>query len=313
MAARRTPPLRSGARVSIVSVPMDLGTSRRGTDMGPSALRYAGLADGLRALGLEVTREQDVPVPSMETRAVKETRARFADEIRYVCTRLAARVEAILRQGGRPLVLGGDHSIAMGSVAGAAAFFRRRRQRLGLLWFDAHTDMNVPATSPSGNVHGMPLSHLLGHGDPALAGIGGFAPKVRAANVAVVGIRSVDGLERDVVRASGVRVFTMREIDERGMGEVARDVIRIVTRGTAGFHVSFDVDGLDPSVAPGVATPVPGGVDYREAHLLLEHVADSGKMASMEVVELNPISDVSNISAERVKHLVLSAFGKTIL
>ncbi|TAH38659.1 MAG: arginase [Planctomycetota bacterium] len=312
------PPVRpesvlSSLRVSVLSVPMDLGASRRGTDMGPSALRYSGLSDGLRALGLEVTREQDIHVPSMETRLMKEERARFKDEIRYVCTRLAARVEAVLEQGAKPLVLGGDHSIAMGTVAGVAGYFRKRRKKIGLLWFDAHADMNIPETSPTGNIHGMPLSHLLGYGDPVLAGIGGFSPKVRAENVVLVGIREVDVLEREVVRKSGVRVFTMREIDERGMAEVAAEAVRILTRGTAGFHVSFDVDGLDPSVAPGTATPVAGGVEYREAHLLLEHLADTGRMTSMEVVELNPITDISNISAERVRQLILSAFGKSIL
>lgn len=313
MAKTKTDPVLGTRKASILGVPMDLGASRRGTDMGPSALRYSGLSDSLRALGWEVTREQDIHVPSMETRLQKEERARFKDEIRYVCTRLCARVEAVLEAGVKPLVLGGDHSIAMGTVAGVASHFRNHKKRIGLLWFDAHADMNTPETSPTGNIHGMPLAHLLGFGDPVLAGIGGFSPKLRAENVALVGIRDVDILEREVVRKAGVRVFTMREIDERGMAAVADEAIEVVTKGTGGFHVSFDVDGLDPTVAPGTATPVAGGVEYREAHLLLEHVADTGRMTSMEVVELNPITDQGNISAERVKQLILSAFGKSIL
>jgi len=292
---------------------MDLGASHRGTDMGPSALRIAGLSGGLRGLGYAVKREQDVGVPAMETRVAKDQALRFKDEIRYVCTRLAARVKRCLDGGGTPLVLGGDHSIAMGTVAGVAGHFRARGEAIGLLWFDAHGDMNTPESSPSGNIHGMPLAHLLGMGDVALSGIGGFAPKVKPENVALVGIRELDEGEKRQVAASGVSVFTMRDIDERGMGDVADQVVEILTRGTAGFHVSFDVDGLDPAVAPGVGTPVPGGVDFREAHLLLEHVADTDRMTSMEVVELNPILDAGNVSAERVKHLVLSAFGQSIL
>jgi len=292
---------------------MDLGASHRGTDMGPSALRIAGLSDGLRGLGYAVKREQDVGVPAMETRVAKDQSLRFKDEIRYVCTRLAARVKRCLGGGGTPLVLGGDHSIAMGTVAGVAGHFRERGEAIGLLWFDAHGDMNTPESSPSGNIHGMPLAHLLGMGDAALSGIGGFSPKVKPENVALVGIRELDEGEKRQVAASGVSVFTMRDIDERGMGAVADEVVGILTRGTAGFHVSFDVDGLDPAVAPGVGTPVPGGVDFREAHLLLEHIADTDRMTSMEVVELNPILDAGNVSAERVKHLVLSAFGQSIL
>lgn len=301
------------SRVKILAVPMDLGASRRGTDMGPSALRIAGLSKGLRALGYEVEREWDVQVPAMETRSVKDDKRRFRDEIHYVCTRLASRVEAVLKSGAIPLVLGGDHSIAMGTVSGVASHYREQGGEIGLIWFDAHADMNTPATSPSGNIHGMPLGHLLGMGDSVLAEIGGFSPKVRPENVALVGIRDLDTLERQQVLDSGVRTFTMRDIDERGMGEVAAEVLEVVTGGTAGFHISFDVDGLDPALAPGVGTPVPGGVDYREAHLLLEHCSDSGAMTSMEVVELNPVLDEKNKSAEVVKQLVLSAFGMRIL
>ncbi len=300
--------------VHVVGVPMDLGASRRGTDMGPSALRVAGLARELRGMGLKVARERDVQVPAQETR-VEPTPGtlRYKDEILHVCTRLAGRVERILDGGGVPLVLGGDHSIAMGTVAGVAGHFRSRKERVGLVWIDAHADMNTPETSPSGNVHGMPLSHLLGLGDPDLAGIGGFAPKVRPENVALIGIRDVDEEERNVVRDSGVHVWTMREIDEKGMARVAREALEVLNDGTAGFHVSWDVDGLDPSVVAGVGTPVPGGIGYREAHLLFETFADDGRMTSMEVVELNPLLDHRNQGARTVVHLVMSAFGLRIL
>lgn len=281
--------------------------------MGPSALRIAGLSSELRKLGYEVAREEDVQVPAMETRVTKNDLARFKDEILYVCTRLARRVEKVLENGARPVVLGGDHSIAMGTVAGLSSYFRKRNRKIGLIWFDAHGDMNIPGSSPTGNIHGMPLAHLLGLGDPDLAGISGFSPKVRPENVALVGIRDVDQIEKNQIKASGIHAYTMRDIDERGMGDIAKEILQVVNADTAGFHVSFDVDGLDPSVAAGVGTPVPGGVDFREAHLLMEYVADSGKMTSIEVVELNPILDNQNLSAQRVLHLVLSAFGMTIL
>ncbi|RMH02530.1 MAG: arginase [Planctomycetota bacterium] len=312
MDAAATPPA-AGRTIRILGVPMDLGASHRGTDMGPSALRIAGVADGLRRLGYRIEREQDLVVPAMETRAPADPALRFQPEILAVCTALAEAVGAALDDGALPLIYGGDHSIAMGSVAGVAGHLRRRGERLGLIWFDAHGDMNVPATSPSGNVHGMPLAHLLGFGDPALAGIGGFAPKVRPEDVVLIGLRDLDAGERRVIRDSGVGAYTMREIDERGIGAVVREAIERVSAGTAGFHLSFDVDGLDPEIAPGVGTPVPGGLGYREAHLFMECVADSGRMLSCEVVELNPILDDRNRSAELVRHLLLSAFGLAIL
>ncbi len=299
--------------IRILGVPMDLGASRRGTDMGPSALRIAGVASSLRALGLEVEREQDIAVPSMETRDAREVSRRFKREIFHVCERLATRVRKVLEEDSQPLILGGDHSIAMGSVAGVSSYFHARGQALGLLWIDAHGDMNTPRTSPSGNIHGMPLAHLLGHGDPELCGIGGFSPKVLPEHVALLGIRDLDGGERKLIRDSGVHAYTMREIDERGMASVAAEAIAVIRDGTAGFHVSFDVDGLDPEVAPGVGTPVPGGISYREAHLLFELIADSRKMVSCEVVELNPVLDQGNASARVVQRLLLSAFGQSIL
>jgi len=299
--------------IKIIGVPMDLGASRRGTDMGPSALRIAGLGAAIRAMGYTVEQEEDINVPAMETRALEDSKARYKPQILSVCTELAIRVKELMEEGVFPLVLGGDHSIAMGTVSGVAAYFRERGEDMGLIWFDAHGDMNIPGVSPSGNIHGMPLAHLLGRGDPDLAGILGYRPKLNPDKVVLIGIRDIDAGERKIIRESGIHVFTMRDIDEHGMAKVARKTIDIVTNGTAGFHVSFDVDGCDPTVIPGSGTLVPGGVRYREAHLLLEYVADSQQLRSMEVVELNPFIDVGNISAERTLHLITSALGKSIL
>jgi len=303
---------RNQRTVRIIDVPMDLGASRRGTDMGPSALQNAGLGPALRRLGYNLI-EQEIQVPGMETRATDDAKARFKLEILEVCRMLATEVRETLGAGDIPLVLGGDHSIAMGTVSGVASHFRAREESIGLLWFDAHGDMNTPSSTVSGNIHGMPLAHLLGKGDPDLRDIEGFAPKVLPHNVALIGIRDIDRVERELINASGIHTFTMRDIDERGMAHVAREALAVVTDGTAGFHVSFDVDGCDPTVIPGSGTLVHGGVNFREAHLLLEYCADSGLMTSMELVELNPLLDTANISAERSVQFILSAFGKSIL
>jgi arginase len=299
--------------VRIIGVPLDLGASRRGTDVGPSALRIAGLGAALRRIGYEVALEEDIPAPAMETRRSEDKHARYKPQILDVCTRLAKRVKEVMDADEFPLVLGGDHSIAMGTVAGTAAHFREKDQSLGLIWFDAHGDMNVPGSSPSGNIHGMPLAHLLGKGDSDLKNILGFSPKVKPENVALIGIRAIDAGERKIIRDSGIHAFTMREIDEHGMATVAKRALEIVSDGTAGFHVSFDVDGCDPTVIPGSGTLVPGGVSFREAHLLMEYVADSGGLQSLEIVELNPFLDERNISAKRALELILSAMGKSIL
>lgn len=302
--------------VRIMGVPMDLGASRRGTDLGPSALRVAKVGAALRELGYEVQREQDIPVPAMETRAgYGSDDARFLAEILQVCEELAEQVETALADGTTPLVFGGDHSIAMGTVAGVAKHFAAKKQEIGLVWFDAHGDMNTPASSPSGNIHGMPLAHLIGlHGtNDALASIGGKSGMVRPENVALVGIRDIDRTEAALVRESGVHTWTMRDIDEKGMPRVVSEVLEVVNQDTAGFHLSFDVDGLDPEVCAGVGTPVPGGVNFREAHLMLETMADTGRMTSMEVVELNPLLDLYNQGADNMRHLISSAFGQTIL
>ena len=299
--------------VRIIGVPLDLGASRRGTDMGPSALRIAGLGAAIRRLGYEVGREEDIPAPAMETRSPVDSNARFKTEILDVCTKLANKVKNVLEVNEFPLVIGGDHSIAMGTVSGIASYFRERQQSLGLIWFDAHADMNIPGVSPSGNIHGMPLAHLLGKGDEDLKNILGFSPKVKPENVALIGIRDLDAGERRIVKESGIHAFTMRDIDELGMAEIAVRALKAVNAGTAGFHLSFDVDGCDPSVIPGSGTLVPGGVSFREAHLLLEYCADNGRLTSMEVTELNPFVDDRNVSAERTVQLILSALGKSIL
>ena len=299
--------------IRIIGVPLDLGASRRGTDVGPSALRIAGLGAQLRRLGFSVAREDDIPAPAMETRTVEDEKARYKPQILEVCTQLATEVKRHLEDGAFPLVLGGDHSIAMGTVAGTAGYFRDRGESLGLIWFDAHGDMNVPGVSPSGNIHGMPLAHLLGKGDPDLRNILGFHPKVKPENVALIGIRDIDAGERKIIRDAGIHAFTMREIDEHGMATIARRALEIVNNNTAGFHISFDVDGCDPTVIPGSGTLVPGGVSFREAHLLMEYCADNGNLISLEVVELNPFLDDGNISAERTLQLILSAMGKSIL
>ncbi|MEM8983450.1 MAG: arginase [Pseudomonadota bacterium] len=299
--------------IQLIGVPLDLGASRRGTDAGPSAVRVAGLAPGLQRLGFELATELDIDVPSAESRQPASLDARFKSEILSVCRALADATEQAFIAGHTPLVIGGDHSIAMGTVSGAARYFHGRGEDLGLIWFDAHGDMNLPATSPTGNIHGMPLAHLLGRGDRDLAGIAGFTPTIKPENVALVGIRDIDDGERRIIHESGIRTFTMRDIDEQGMTAVCREALATVTDGTAGFHVSFDVDGCDPTVIPGSGTLVPGGISYREAHQLLENCADTGLMTSMEVVELNPFLDQGNVSAERAVTLIQSAFGRSIL
>jgi arginase len=300
-------------RIQIVGVPMDLGAGRRGVDMGPSAIRIAGVSQQLRALGYEVLDDGDVAVPSPEARDPGPDRCRYVNEIYHVCNRLRMRVARILDAGAVPVVLGGDHSIAMGTVSGIAEHHRARGEHVGLLWVDAHADMNTPESSPTGNVHGMPLAVLLGLGHERLVQIGGFWPKVRRENVCLIGIRNLDDTEKEIVRSSGVHAYTMREIDERGMQAVMADALQQVQGGTAGFHLSFDLDGMDPNDVPGVGTPVRGGIDWREANLLMEMAWDTRAMLGLEITELNPIMDVRNQSGTVAVDMIASAFGKSIL
>ena len=299
--------------IAIIGAPLDLGAGRRGVDMGPSALRVANLNGRLAALGYQVEDLGNVAVEQPESLPAGPARTRYLPQIVQSCTRLARLVDKAVSEGKAPVVLGGDHSVAVGSVSGVTRHFRRQKKSLGLIWIDAHADMNTPETSQSGNVHGMPLACLTGTGPRQLTHVGGFAPKVDPKNVALVGIREVDQLEKPHVRESGVRAFTMRDIDERGLRSVMEEAIQIAGAGTAGFHVSLDMDSVDPQEAPGVGTPVRGGITYREAHLAMEIICDSGRMTSLDVVEVNPVIDEANKTAVLAVELVMSALGKRIL
>ena len=301
-------------KVAIIGAPLDLGQGRRGTDMGPSAVRVAGLGAKLAALGYDVADLGNIDAAQAESVPdAGPPQAKYLEQIVASCGRLGNLVVEALTSGRLPVVLGGDHSIAAGTVAGVSRFFRSEGKKIGLLWIDAHADMNTPDSSPSGNVHGMPLACCAGVGPEELVRLLGYAPKVDPANIALVGIRDLDEQERTIVRATGVQTFTMRDIDERGMRAVMDDAIAIALRGTAGFHVSLDMDFVDPQFAPGVGTPVRGGATYREAHLAMETICDSGGMVSMEVVEVNPVLDQMNRTAELAAELILSAMGKKIL
>ncbi len=301
------------SHIAIIGAPMDLGAGRRGVDMGPSALRLAGLNDKLAALGYEVQDLGNVRVEQPETAPAEPAEARYLPQIAQTCERLADMVEKTAEKGSVPLVLGGDHSAAVGTVSGMARHLRKQQRKIGLIWIDAHADMNTPASSPSGNVHGMPLACLIGQGPRELTHLSGFCPAVEPQSVALIGLRSVDEFERCNVRGAGVHAFTMRDIDERGMVAVIREALEIVSGGTAGFHLSLDMDAIDPREAPGVGTPVRGGITYREAHLAMEMVGDSDAMRSMEIVEVNPVLDEANRTALLAVELVLSAMGKRIL
>ena len=293
---------------------MDLGAGRRGVDMGPSAIRVANLGARLRDLGYEVEDLGNVDVAQAESIGPNADNARYLSEILAACTRLSNVVYRILENARLPLVLGGDHSIAMGSIAGTSRFFQEQGKRIGLIWIDAHADMNTPDTTPSGNIHGMPLASVIGLGLDELTQLGGTpGPKVNPKNVTIVGLRSVDAKERYNVRKSGVTSFTMRDIDERGMRSVMDEAIRIAGNGTEGIHVSLDLDAVDPSEAPGVGTPVKGGLSYREAHLALEMVADSRKLLSIDCVEVNPVIDEANRTASLAVEFLCSGLGKRIL
>lgn len=300
--------------VHIIGVSLDLGGNRRGVDMGPSAFRIAGLGERLAALGIPVVDDGDLVAPIPETKSFGDPSKRYIREITRVCEKLYKTSMAALEKGGFPLVLGGDHSLASGSVAATADFVRREQKKpLGLIWVDAHGDMNTPASSGSGNVHGMPLASLLGPEPAELARIGGFSPKVRPEHTVLIGIRNLDEREKQIVRDSRVHVFTMKDIDRGGIATITEQALAIAGAGTAGVHVSFDLDVCDPSIAPGVGTPVKGGLDYREAHMLMEIIADSGLLRALDLVELNPILDDRNMTAILGSELVSSALGQKII
>jgi arginase len=299
--------------IRLIGVPLDLGASRRGVDMGPSALRIARLTHTLAELGCTVHDMGNVVVPQRETLGHHRKWADELDAITAVCRDLAARTADAIRSGEFPLVLGGDHSLGAGSVAGVATAFAERGERLGLIWLDAHSDFNTPETSLTGNVHGMPVAHLLGHGDKAMSTLAKPSPAIRAEHMVFVGLRDVDAAERKAIHEQGILAFTMRDIDERGLTAVMRDAIARASSGTGGIYVSCDADWVDPREAPGVGTPVRGGATYREAHLAMEMLSDSGKVVGMDVVEINPVLDRMNRSAQLMVELIASALGKRTL
>ena len=294
--------------ISLLGVPMDLGADRRGVDMGPSAIRYVELGEKLRALGHDVIELEAIRVPDPETRAPGDLRLKYLQPIVTATIATADRVAQCLADGSFPVILGGDHSIALGSISGAA----RERGPLSVLWVDAHADFNTVDTSPSGNIHGMILAALAGLGDPRLVNAAGPGPHIDPQRIAIVGARELDAGERTLLHEAGVHVYTMSDIDHRGMSEVTREAIERISSGSGGLHVSFDMDVVDPRDAPGVGTPVPGGVTYREAHLAMELVAESGQLTSLDIVEVNPILDRENQTAILAAELVLSALGKRI-
>jgi arginase len=301
------------SHVAIIGAPLDLGQGRRGVDMGPSAVRVANLNGRLAALGYAVEDLGNVPVEQAEASPAGHPKAKYLPQIAATCHRLGTLVEQTLGRGSLPVVLGGDHSVAVGTVGGVSQYFRGRGESVGLIWLDAHADMNTPESSPSGNVHGMPLACIAGMGPEELTDLFGYHPMVAARNIVIVGLRDVDQVEKPHVRDSGVRAFTMRDIDERGLRWVMEEAIRLAGDGTAGIHVSLDMDFVDPKDAPGVGTPVRGGATYREAHLAMEMICDSRRMVSMEVVEVNPVIDEVNRTADLAVELVMSGLGKRIL
>ena len=299
--------------ITILGVPLGYGASMAGVDIGPAALRVARLTQRIGRLGYSVRDLGDMRLERPQSLPEEDEKLKYVREISSACEQLAGEVEAILEAGEFPIILGGDHSIAIGSFAGAAAYYRQQQQTLGLIWFDAHADMNTPETTPSGNIHGMPLATLFGYGVPELTRVAGFSPKLDPALCAHVGAREIDPGERELIKKLGVRFFTMREIDERGLSACMDDAIAIASQGTAGYGVTFDVDALDPGDAPGSGTLVRGGLTYREAHLGMEKIAEHGGMRSLEIVEINTALDVNNKTAELGVELILSALGKTIL
>jgi arginase len=299
--------------IHIIGFPMDLGADRRGVDMGPSALRIADIDEKLMGLGYKVEDEGDIEVQVPEVLKVIDPRLKYLPEIAAACDKLARKVKRVLKDGNFPLVLGGDHSMAIGTIAGVAGYCRDQGLRPGVIWIDAHTDINVPGTSPSGNIHGMPVAASIGIGAPELAAVGGKFQKLDPNNIVMIGLRSVDDGERKIIHDQGVKTYTMTDVDRLGMPRVMDETLAYLRERTDHVHVSFDLDSVDPTIASGVGTPVPGGLTYREAHLLMEMIAESGLLHSLEVAEVNPILDNVNRSAQFAADLVASALVKRIL
>jgi arginase len=299
--------------IEVIGVPVDLGAGRRGVDMGPSAIRIADLEARLESLGHRVQDFGDLDVMIPETQQVGQGKLRYKEPILAACTELCREVERSMDEGMMPLVLGGDHSLTIGSVAGSSSHFAKKGESLGVIWFDAHGDANTPETTPSGNIHGMALAICLGTGDPDLVKLGGRSPKVHARNVVMIGIRDLDPGERDYLKKCGVTVYTMRDLDERGMRDVVDEAIRLASDGTAGIHLSFDLDVVDPEDAPGTGTPVWGGITYREAHLAMEMLNDRAEIVAIDLVEVNPVLDTQNMTGILAAELAQSVLGKRIL
>jgi arginase len=295
--------------ISIIGMPMDLGQERRGVDMGPSAIRYARLQYVLQELGFAVEDLGDIPIPRPESIEIGDHHLKYLLPVRDVNEQLAHAVADVIKRKRFPLVLGGDHSMGIGTLAGVA----KHHKRLGVIWYDAHGDLNTSETSPSGNIHGMSLATSLGMGHPELVQVGGFAPKIHPDNVVLIGVRELDKGEQDLIHELGLKVFTMHEVDRLGMARVIDETLAIVGKDTDGVHLSLDLDGLDPKDAPGVGTPVPGGITYRESHLALEMMSESKLITSAEFVEVNPILDLENKTAKLAVALISSLFGKKIL
>ncbi|WP_216828526.1 arginase [Alkalihalobacterium elongatum] len=296
-------------KVSIIGVPMDLGQKRRGVDMGPSALRYAGLIEEIEEIGYEVRDYGDLQIDRSRVKETVPVNLTNLHEVIRVSEELQREVEKIQEEGSFPLLLGGDHSMSIGSIAGLS----KRYQNLGVIWYDAHADLNTAETSPSGNIHGMPLAVNLGIGHPSLLNIGGYCPKIKPENIVIIGARSIDEGERVLIKEKGIKVYTMHEIDRLGMTKVMEESIEYLRERTDGVHLSLDLDGIDPSDAPGVGTPVIGGISYRESHLALEMLAESNLITSAEFVEVNPILDIKNKTGDVAVALITSLLGKRLL
>lgn len=296
-------------KLSIIGMPMDLGQMRRGVDMGPSAIRYAGINERLHNLFDEVHDLGDIAIGRPEVKIDEETNLRNLELIAEKTTSLAEKIDEVIKSGSFPLVLGGDHSIAIGTLAGVSKHYKN----LGVIWYDAHGDLNTAETSPSGNIHGMPLAVSIGLGHPLLTNIGDYSPKVKPENIVIIGARSLDEGERELIKEKGIRVYTMHEIDRLGMTKVMEETIHYLKERTDGVHLSLDLDGLDPTDAPGVGTPVNGGITYRESHLAMEMLAEADIVTSAEFVEVNPILDDKNKTASVAVALMGSLFGEKLL
>jgi arginase len=299
--------------VNIIGFPMDLGADRRGVDMGPSALRIAGLSEQLRSLGYKTIDDGDINIQIRERQRIKNPKLKYLDEILKTSTLLAKKVEKALSQGCFPLCIGGDHSMGIGSIAGISSYCRKNKLKLGVIWIDAHADMNTDKTTPSGNIHGMPLAVSLGLGHKKLVNFYGFSPKLKPENCVLIGVRSIDEFEKRNIKNLNLSVYTMSDVDKLGIHRIIARVLKQFQEKVDHIHVSFDLDSVDPTLAPGVGTPIPGGLSFREAHLLMESIAECGCMSSLEVTEVNPILDEKNKSAKFAAELIASSMGQRIL